>query len=370
MGFDFLQLINLPLWNRKLLNGYWILIGLSVLLSIVYNAIGSSTGYYDASPLISLNTLWMCIGLAVLELANFWLKRWNDYLVIIGGCLIPFVLIYSFPEDSVLLTMLYLPIVISVIYFQPRKVIFSAVLSVSAFLALYTLCLRDTALYSDTDLITMTIVLMCGTVVALGIVSRGSELLKHLRQSLASSQDLMVRNVLMDKQLKIDALTELYNHMSFHEYLEKLIEQGEKYDLSIQLAVVDIDHFKKVNDTYGHRAGDAVLKKVALSIKLLVSANDFIARYGGEEFVIIFTDMELNEALINLENIRMFIAEQPHEELGGEPVTISIGVRDYRKGCTKEELFAGADEALYEAKRGGRNRTVVYDPERQKTTDP
>jgi diguanylate cyclase (GGDEF)-like protein len=363
MGFDFLQLVNLPLWNRKLLNGYWIIIGLSVLLSIAYNLIGNYTNQYEAIPVITMNTLWMCLGITCLELANFWMRRWNDYLIIMGGFIISFSMIYSFPEDSVLLTTLYLPILISVFYFQLRKVLFAAVLSLGCFYTLYVLCLQETALYYIGDLVTMTIVLLCGTTIAIGIMRRGSELLKHLQNSLASSQDLMVKNVIMDKQIKTDALTELYNHMSFHEYLDKLIEQGEKYNLAFQLAVLDIDHFKKVNDTYGHRAGDAVLKKVAQSIKAMVSPNDFIARYGGEEFAIIFTDMELSEALINLDNIRTLIENQSHEELGGRPVTISIGVQDYRKGFTKEQLFHGADEALYEAKRSGRNRMVVREHE-------
>ncbi|MDF2959789.1 MAG: hypothetical protein K0S39_1524 [Paenibacillus sp.] len=368
MGFDFLQLVNLPLWNRKLLNGYWMIIGLSVLLSIVYNVIGKFTNQYDDASVVTVNTLWMCIGMLVLEAANYWMKRWNDYLIILGAVMLPASLIYSFPEDSVLLTTLYLPILVSVFYFQYQKVMFSAILTLAAFYTLYVICLSETALYSIDDLITMTCVLLCGAVAALGIMSRGSELLKHLQTSIASSQDLLVKNVIMDKQIKTDSLTELYNHMSFHEYLDKLIEQGEKYNLSFQLAVLDIDHFKKVNDTYGHRAGDAVLKKVAQSIKQMVSPNDFIARYGGEEFAIIFTDMEMDEALVNLENIRTYIAEQHHEELNGHAVTISIGVQDYVKGCTKEALFSGADEALYEAKRNGRNRTVIHEPKKETTS--
>ncbi|MCR8633398.1 MULTISPECIES: GGDEF domain-containing protein [Paenibacillus] len=368
MGFDFIQLVNLPLWNRKIINGYWIIIGLAVLLSIFNNVISYFTKQYDSVPIITLGVVWV-LGVAALEAANYWIKKGLDYIIITGAFIIPVSLIYSFPEDSVLLTTLYLPILISVLYFQLRKVIFSAILSLISFYALYLLCLSETALYSTNDLIIMTCVLLCGAIVAISVMSRGSELLKHLQTSLASSQDLLVKNVIMDKQIKTDALTGLYNHMSFHEYLDKLIEQGEKYNLSFQLAVLDIDHFKKVNDTFGHRAGDIVLKKVAQSITSMVSPNDFTARYGGEEFAVIFTDIELNESLLNLENIRTYISEQHHEELKGNAVTISIGVQDYVKGCTKEALFTGADQALYEAKRNGRNRTVVHDPQKE-TTNP
>jgi diguanylate cyclase (GGDEF)-like protein len=357
----------LPLWNRKLLNSYWIIIGLSISLSIIHNGISYFTNQYDTIPIIMLGILWI-LSMSALEATNYWMKKWNDYLIITGAFIIPISLIYSFPENSVLLTTLYLPILISVLYFQFRKVIYSTVLSLVSFYTLYTLCLADTALYSRNDLFIMTGVLLFGAIVALGIMSRGSELLKHLQTSVASGQDLLVKNVIMDKQIKTDALTGLYNHMSFHEYLDKLIEQGEKYNLSFQLAVLDIDHFKKVNDTFGHRAGDAVLKKVAHTITSLVSPNDFTARYGGEEFAIIFTDIELNESLINLENIRTTIEKLHHEELMGNAVTISIGVQDYARGCTKEALFTGADQALYEAKRNGRNQMVVHEPQKE-TTD-
>jgi diguanylate cyclase (GGDEF)-like protein len=369
MGFDYSQLVNLPRWNRKLLNSYWIIIGITVLLSVFYNILGYFFDRYETVPIITLNTLRMCLGMFILEAAHYFMKKWHDYLIIFGGTLISISLIYSFPEDTVLLSTLVLPILVSVFYFQRRKVIFSTILSLIGLYMLYLVCLLETALYGPGDLITMTFALLCSAIIGLGIIKSGSELMKHLQSSLESSQDLLVKNVIMDKLIKTDALTDLYNHMSFHEYLVELIKQGERYNLSFQLALLDIDHFKKVNDTYGHRAGDAVLRKTADTLKLLVSPNDFIARYGGEEFAIIFTDMALNEALMNLENIRTCIGAEPLEELNGQPVTISIGVHDFKQGCTKEALFSGADEALYEAKRNGRNQTVVFD-ETKKATNP
>ena len=101
----------------------------------------------------------------------------------------------------------------------------------------------------------------------------------------------------MDKLTKTDALTDLYNHMTFHEYFEKLIEQHEQNGLPLQLAIFDIDNFKLVNDMFGHRAGDAVLQRVSELIRSKVSTNDFVARYGGEEFAILFTDKLKMEAL-------------------------------------------------------------------------
>jgi len=360
MGFDLLQLVNLPRWNRKLLLGYWSIILFSIITTSVYNLVVLLRHDNQFAPLFTLNTLWMCLAMLCIEALHYWMNRSNDYIIIIGGAVISYGMVNSFPNVTALLTILYVPILISIFYFQIRKVIFSYIISLACLYSLFFFNLCYHSKYTVYDLIAMTLVLTIGGAAALAIMSRGSELMGHLRSSIASGQDLLIKNIIMDKLAKTDALTELYNHMAFHEYLDKLIEQGEKYNLSFQLALLDIDHFKKVNDTYGHRAGDVVLKAVAQTIKNMVSLNDFPARYGGEEFAIIFTDMELEKALYNLENIRKRIEEQHHEELKGQAVTISIGVHDYKKGCTKECLFSGADLALYEAKRNGRNRTVVH----------
>lgn len=359
MGFDLFQLIDLPRWNRKLLSGFWLIIALVIFSTCVYDVIAWFSKTLRIVPIVTLNTLWLCLGLAVIEVIHKWTKRGKDYLIIIGASFLSSGLIYSFPHLNALLTTLFLPILVSIFYFQAGKVVFSYLLSLTCFYVLYGVLDKQTT-WIISDAIAITGVLLVGSAVALGIMSRGKELLKHLQSSLESGQELLVRNVIMDKLAKTDALTDLYNHMSFHEYLDKLIEQGERYNFSFQLALLDIDHFKKVNDTYGHRAGDAVLKKVALTIKTMISLNDFPARYGGEEFAIIFTDMDLQETTLNLENIRKQIASQPHEELNGHAVTISIGVYDFHKGITKEMLFKRTDEALYEAKRNGRNQTIIY----------
>ncbi|SFL14312.1 diguanylate cyclase (GGDEF) domain-containing protein [Paenibacillus sp. 1_12] len=360
MGFDLFQLIDLPRWNRKILTGFWLIIALAIFSTCIYDVIAWFSNSLPIEPIITLNTIWLCIGLLVIEAVHKWTPRGKDYIVICGAAFVASGLIYSFPDLNSLLTVLFLPILISIFYFQTSKVVFSYLLSLVCFYVLYVVLDQQTTTWIISDVIAVTGVLLVGLAVALGIMSRGKELLKHLQSSLESGQDLLVRNVIMDKLAKTDALTDLYNHMSFHEYLDKLIDQGERYNFAFQLALLDIDHFKKVNDSFGHRAGDAVLKKVAQTIKSMVSLNDFPARYGGEEFAIIFTDMDLQEATLNLENIRKHIATQPHEELNGQAVTISIGVYDFQKGITKEMLFKGTDEALYEAKRSGRNQTIIY----------
>ena len=188
---------------------------------------------------------------------------------------------------------------------------------------------------------------------------RGRELMLYLQSSYESHQQLLVKTVWMDKLTKTDALTDLYNHMTFHEYFEKLIEQHEQNSLPLQLAILDIDHFKLVNDMFGHRAGDAVLQRVSEPIRTKVSANDFVARYGGEEFAILFTDKLKMEALKLVEQIRQDIAQAPHELQQGKSVTVSVGFAEYATGEGKEHFFNRADDALYKAKTTGKNKTVI-----------
>jgi diguanylate cyclase (GGDEF)-like protein len=212
---------------------------------------------------------------------------------------------------------------------------------------------------SFASILTMGFILVTYCIVGFGILARGKEILTHLRSSYESNQELLVRTILMDKLAKTDALTETYNHMAYHEYKDHLVEQADNGRLTLHLAILDIDNFKKVNDTYGHKAGDTVLRKVSAIARSKTGSNDFIARYGGEEFVILFTEKSFQEAFDLTEDIRKEIASTTHEALSGLRVTVSIGLNAYVPGMGKEALFQLADAALYRAKHTGKNRTVI-----------
>jgi two-component system cell cycle response regulator len=163
-----------------------------------------------------------------------------------------------------------------------------------------------------------------------------------------------------------DPLTGLYNRRYMATHLPGLLAKAAASGKPLALFMIDIDHFKKVNDGYGHAAGDAVLKAVAARIPDLVRAEDTAARMGGEEFMAVLPDAGPEAALRVAERLRQAIAETKIADAGapgGLTVTVSIGVASARAGDAPEALMARADAALYRAKQTGRNRVVVDEAE-------
>lgn len=166
------------------------------------------------------------------------------------------------------------------------------------------------------------------------------------------------------KLATIDGLTELYNHRYFQEVLRNQLEIAKRYDQPLSLIIVDIDFFKKFNDTYGHQAGDAVLRQVATILKKNSRVTDFVCRYGGEEMSIILPNTNSEEALFNANRLNKAIAEADFQvnSTTSAKVTISVGVATYPNiGETPEEIIECADKGLYYAKEHGRNQVKCID---------
>jgi two-component system cell cycle response regulator len=156
-----------------------------------------------------------------------------------------------------------------------------------------------------------------------------------------------------------DGLTRLYNHRYFQDELSRAFEESQRYDRPLSLAIVDIDFFKKVNDTYGHAVGDEVLKCVSNVFRESVRATDLVARYGGEEFAVMMPETELDDAMTFAEKIRSIVESTiAATQAGPLKVTVSIGVSaaPRTKARSAKELVVHADKALYRAKKAGRNR--------------
>ncbi len=157
-----------------------------------------------------------------------------------------------------------------------------------------------------------------------------------------------------------DPLTGVYNRRYLNTHLESLLTGAESRDKVTSILLLDIDHFKQVNDQYGHQAGDAVLKEVALRIEDRLRSFDTIARYGGEEFVVVMPETDSNLAAGVAERLRVMIADTPMAfEDRKIAVTISLGLASARAGETADSVIGRADQALYGAKNSGRNRVVV-----------
>jgi two-component system cell cycle response regulator len=166
----------------------------------------------------------------------------------------------------------------------------------------------------------------------------------------------------MEKLATTDGLTELNNHRNFQEMLAKEIERTRRYGTSISLLLMDIDHFKRFNDTYGHPVGDLVLKEIAACIRKSIRINDLPARYGGEEFTVILPETNEQGASIIAERIRSTIENHVIISLDRElRVEVSIGVASYPlMATTQQQLIDNADKALYYSKENGRNRVSIY----------
>ncbi len=161
--------------------------------------------------------------------------------------------------------------------------------------------------------------------------------------------------------MTIDGLTQVHNKRFFGEALDKEFARSVRYRNTFSLVVFDIDHFKKVNDTHGHLAGDEVLKRVAHLVHSRVRTNDTVARIGGEEFAVLLPEVAIDGSIALAEKLRALIATQVvQHDATTIAVTVSLGVASWTPGLEDAaSLLKAADENLYRAKRSGRNRVCA-----------
>ncbi len=167
----------------------------------------------------------------------------------------------------------------------------------------------------------------------------------------------------LEKLARTDGLTGLINHRHFQEKLENAFQRASRYNKHLTLAIIDIDHFKRVNDRYGHPAGDRVLHLIAEQLYHESRQTDIVARYGGEEFAIIMEETNWEDARRAAERIRTSVAKQKFSSARETfQCTLSVGIASYPAHAkNKDDIIACSDQALYQAKRLGRDRVVVYD---------
>ena len=189
-----------------------------------------------------------------------------------------------------------------------------------------------------------------------------AERLRHMRRRLHDQKrDLAKALHEIELLASRDSLTGLFNRRWLEDLLQREMARCERSDSRLAFALLDIDHFKSVNDRYGHACGDAVLVAFGQTILAKVRATDAVARWGGEEFVLVMPDTDLSNAGLVAERLRSAIEQLTvqHDEVSLR-ITVSIGLTDFRPGESSAALAQRADEALYAAKAQGRNRVVTH----------
>ena len=169
----------------------------------------------------------------------------------------------------------------------------------------------------------------------------------------------LIKQLELQEELLYDPLTRLFNQGAFGSILEQAVEQGKQGIDKILLAVIDLDNFKIVNDTYGHLKGNQVLLYLSEKLKERTGSDMSAARYGGEEFAVIFRRSSLEEAAKCMNQILEEVSRVTFEGMEGITITFSCGIVSYQKDWSAEKFFDVADQTMYQAKKEGKNRIVV-----------
>lgn len=160
----------------------------------------------------------------------------------------------------------------------------------------------------------------------------------------------------LERLVVVDPLTGVFNRRKFHDVLDRAVSNAVRHGHRFALLMIDIDHFKHINDTFGHQVGDDVLRSACERINGTVRSTDQLFRVGGEEFCLLASVAADEDVAPLAEKLRKVVAEQPFPVAG--KITASIGIAHFREGDTQEALYARADDAMYQAKRKGRNCVV------------
>lgn len=347
-------------WAKKILYFYGLLSIVAIGGQLVGLIVTIYYYYYYIEDYILLRMVWPTSLILAIMLLSWTMvkvvKIYNPYILIFAGSLLGVVMILANPGLPGLQMTLLLPMAISLIYLRKHKLTISFLINFTSLIVIYLLSDASRAAMTPYEYFAYPFILIAGYIVYLAVIERGAEVLSTLRQATIKEEELVVQNQVMERLSKTDALTGLFNHKTFQHYLDASVHQAEEAGMQLQLAVLDIDNFKSINDNFGHSTGDSVLKRVAKALLEKSAADDVVARYGGEEFAIIFTEKTFDEAHECLEEMSRTIEQLEHPEIAGGKVTISAGMQNYYPGLSKSEFFKKADALLYEAKNNGKNQ--------------
>jgi diguanylate cyclase (GGDEF)-like protein len=286
------------------------------------------------------------------------LYYWSAGLTIISSIIGPWASLILDPfirqGDLVPLTYVALPVLLSSLLVPP---IYTIVIAIIQFVGLHFLPIYFTSVSVNWPSLIIFYSIISGlSLLANFLIQRDIEQINHQTKLLAKSEKEL-------RELAFrDYLTETYNRRYMEEALEREIQRAERKMHPIGIIMLDIDHFKLINDTYGHSAGDSLLRKLGEFLIGQVRPYDIVCRYGGEEFVLIMPEYSLEETKIRAEIIRGKVKnlQVEHNYQTLDTFTISFGVAAYpNNGLTCEMILKSVDQALYQAKQTGRDRVIV-----------
>lgn len=339
-------------WRRITLNTYWLALILSLLgsgFNILLYPIGD-VRRQDPS-LFLIVTIVQVLTVLAAEVTLRYLQRYFTEAMIVYGAVLAATLCIVNKEPGIMF-LLILPILIPTFIAQHNRTLFSLLTALVTYVLLLLFHEGIRMRTSMNEVILLVCVMVSFAFITVGVHKRGSELLNILLSSIREKQEI-------ERIAKQDALTGLSNHRSFHETLDQHIEEYGRAPYPLYLLLFDLDSFKKVNDAFGHLAGDMALRYVSRVLQDVLNENTAAFRYGGEEFAVLISHRSPADVVRIANRLREEIAKQAHPELDGGHVTVSIGVSRYRHGIHKEDLFAEADACLYEAKRTGKNKVIA-----------
>lgn len=187
-----------------------------------------------------------------------------------------------------------------------------------------------------------------------------SQTKKQLQKSMETVEDLQKQIEKLKEKSIVDELTRILNRRGIMEILTREFARSQRFKNPLSVLMIDIDDFKKINDTYGHLVGDKVLQTIAFVLKNNLRATDAVGRYGGEEFLVILPETNIEAAEIVAEKLRKEVAKKAFKYKDQVfKITISIGAAQMKEEDTVESLIQRADEALYISKTSGKNRTTL-----------